>query len=335
VILTDNEKSIMKDIFDKVSFNVKNKRDNYFLEELRNELEVQLPGVCFKIKGKIDSACGVLVIKNLPKDERYYDTPLTEEMYVEKDTYYSELSVFAVNLIIGEPVTYSEEKEGQLIHNIYPVKGEEGKQENTGSKHFEFHTENGFHPFKPDYLSLYCVKKDSGNLGKTITSSIKEVLPLLGEEEIELLKQSNFTLRVSSSFYKNNDEQVKNRKIFVPVLRFHHDGNIEMIADFFLMEANEEKASKAFEKLKKLLFENRVEHDLNPGELLVIDNNVSVHGRTEFTPSYDKNDRWLQRGFSIKKIPKSAYFQSESRVFKTILEIDSIESSSDGEYATN
>ena len=34
---------------------------------------------------------------------------------------------------------------------------------------------------------------------------------------------------------------------------------------------------------------------LEPGELLLVDNDVVVHGRVPFTPRYDGSDRWLKR----------------------------------------
>ncbi|HZB32029.1 MAG TPA: TauD/TfdA family dioxygenase, partial [Streptosporangiaceae bacterium] len=34
---------------------------------------------------------------------------------------------------------------------------------------------------------------------------------------------------------------------------------------------------------------------LRPGEILVVDNDVAVHGRVPFTPRYDGTDRWLKR----------------------------------------
>ncbi|MGY2063643.1 TauD/TfdA family dioxygenase, partial [Nocardia gipuzkoensis] len=34
---------------------------------------------------------------------------------------------------------------------------------------------------------------------------------------------------------------------------------------------------------------------LHPGELLLVDNDVVVHGRVPFTPRYDGTDRWLKR----------------------------------------
>ncbi|MBK6763531.1 MAG: TauD/TfdA family dioxygenase [Micrococcales bacterium] len=38
---------------------------------------------------------------------------------------------------------------------------------------------------------------------------------------------------------------------------------------------------------------------LKAGDLLVVDNDVAVHGRTPFTPRFDGTDRWLQRTFVV------------------------------------
>ena len=45
---------------------------------------------------------------------------------------------------------------------------------------------------------------------------------------------------------------------------------------------------------------------LEPGDLLVIDNNVAVHGRTPFVARFDGTDRWLQRTFVVADLAPSA-----------------------------
>ncbi|RLA77952.1 MAG: hypothetical protein DRG78_16235 [Epsilonproteobacteria bacterium] len=41
---------------------------------------------------------------------------------------------------------------------------------------------------------------------------------------------------------------------------------------------------------------------LKAGDLLIVDNKRTVHGRTNFVPSYNFKDRWLQRAKVIKKL---------------------------------
>jgi len=42
---------------------------------------------------------------------------------------------------------------------------------------------------------------------------------------------------------------------------------------------------------------------LDDGDLLVIDNDRAVHGRTAFTPRYDGTDRWLRRALVVTSLP--------------------------------
>ncbi len=44
---------------------------------------------------------------------------------------------------------------------------------------------------------------------------------------------------------------------------------------------------------------------LTPGDLVIIDNRVTVHGRTAFQPRYDGADRWLQRTYVTTDLRRS------------------------------
>jgi L-asparagine oxygenase len=44
---------------------------------------------------------------------------------------------------------------------------------------------------------------------------------------------------------------------------------------------------------------------LAPGDLAIVDNRVTVHGRTAFRPRYDGADRWLQRTFVLADLRRS------------------------------
>ncbi|WP_280252487.1 TauD/TfdA family dioxygenase [Nocardia abscessus] len=51
----------------------------------------------------------------------------------------------------------------------------------------------------------------------------------------------------------------------------------------------------AYEQLTAELERVCVTAVLSPGELLLVDNDVAVHGRVPFTARYDGTDRWLKR----------------------------------------
>ena len=42
-----------------------------------------------------------------------------------------------------------------------------------------------------------------------------------------------------------------------------------------------------------------------PGDLAILDNRVTAHGRTAFRPRYDGADRWVQRTFVIADLRRS------------------------------
>ena len=44
---------------------------------------------------------------------------------------------------------------------------------------------------------------------------------------------------------------------------------------------------------------------LAPGDLAILDNRVTAHGRTAFRPRYDGADRWVQRTFVIADLRRS------------------------------
>lgn len=275
-----------------------------------NELEVvksQMPArilkelVSFK---RSSNLYGTIKFSNLPTDAILPVTPEKGELSEGKITNISEYILLLFMLCLGEPLAYEDEKGGLLIQNICPVKGQEKKQENTGSDLLEFHTEDGFHPYKPDFLALYCVKPDRDNKAKTITSSIRRVLKHLPNDAVEILREPLYIIKPPSSFGKE-DGLIQT----IPVL----SGTLldpEICMDFYLMEPQNELANWALDCLKKELLKASIGVVLQKGELLIVDNKKAIHARTGFVPKYDGEDRWLQRMFVVRDIHTSVSSRS-------------------------
>jgi len=47
---------------------------------------------------------------------------------------------------------------------------------------------------------------------------------------------------------------------------------------------------------------------LSDGDVLVIDNDRAVHGRTPFVPRYDGTDRWLKRALVVRELAHDDVF---------------------------
>jgi len=244
---------------------------------------------------------GALIIRNLPKDPALPDTPADGRQSLEKLTSVSECILLLSMLSLGEPISYLDEKEGALIQNICPIKGREQLQENTGSAYLEFHVEDGFHPYKPDYLGLICLKGDRDHKAMTVSASIRKVLPHLPWRAIDLLSKPLFHLRLSSSFTGTSEQRYVGP---MPVLTGHLL-EPDMCIDHFLMEGTTPEAKWALETLKRLLVAAAEPIDLQPGDMMIIDNRTAAHGRTGLTPRYDGQDRWLQRMFVVADARRS------------------------------
>jgi len=51
--------------------------------------------------------------------------------------------------------------------------------------------------------------------------------------------------------------------------------------------------------LGEVVVEHQAAVVLEAGDLLIVDNDLAVHGRRPFSPRFDGTDRWLQRTFVV------------------------------------
>jgi L-asparagine oxygenase len=245
---------------------------------------------------------GTLLFRNLPVDEDLPPTPDDGRVARDKDSHVSEGALLLLMMHLGDPIAYSDEKEGALIQNICPVKGKETRQENTGSVYLEFHTEDGFHPHKPDFLALYCLRQDHDGVARTATASVRRALGSIPGQAVSLLRRPLYRIRLASSFSGDGEGARYSRPM--PVL----SGDLlepELCVDLHAMEALDPAAEDALAALDAALKEVVVDHALEPGDMFVVDNRVAAHARTGFEPRYDGNDRWLQRLFVVQDLRRS------------------------------
>ncbi|MCY8973121.1 TauD/TfdA family dioxygenase [Bacillus atrophaeus] len=304
-VLTDKEKEELSQLVNSISVDL-----NQLNYSTLNELEK----TSYKIPNKLldhlisfkreKNQKGVILFRNLPIDKELPDTPSNGEPAKNKKGNISELLLYLFMLHLGEPIGYADEKKGQIIHDICPIKGKETNLENSGSQvFFTYHTEDAIHPHKPDYLSLVCLRSDHEEKAVTETASIVEALELLPGYAIDLLRQPLYRLSPPSSF--NSPElsvqtSVLSGNIIKPDLCIHGS----------LMEGVNDEARWALEELKKALSEVSSGVVLKPGDLIIIDNHLAAHARTAFKPKYDGKDRWLQRMFAVVDINKSSASRS-------------------------
>ncbi|TDB75476.1 TauD/TfdA family dioxygenase [Micromonospora sp. KC723] len=250
---------------------------------------------------RIGHPAGALVVRNVPVDDPLPPTPGDGYLPDWRTARIATAAQLLAMSQLGEIIGYADEKRGRIVQDIAPIIGAERRQENSGSAYLELHTENGFHPFKPDMLSLLCLRPDHDRVGRTLTGAVAGLLPKLSRVCLEELRRPLFRIRFSSSF-----AQMGSVGYSAPVAVLSGPPeDPELVADFHAMEPLTREARWALEELETVLAEALTPVALDTGTLLVVDNRHAVHGRTPFTPRYDGGDRWLRRCFAVADLRRS------------------------------
>ncbi|MFX4303731.1 TauD/TfdA family dioxygenase [Alicyclobacillus tolerans] len=267
-------------------------------DELLNRIEVvslQLPHrvvsnlIAFK---RSSNNYGMLLLRGLPIDVQLPLTPTTAQIGTVPDITTSKIVLLLHMLLIGEPIGYEDEQNGELFHHVYPIKGCEHRIENSGSKvFFDYHTEDAIHPFRPDHLALLCLRNDHDETAETRVSCISKALQVISPHAINILRKNLFELKAPSSFGKplSIRTPVLTESLLLPRVLF----------DYATMKGVTEEAQWALEQLNRAFNECSISVKLKPGDLAIIDNRIATHARTTFEPRYDGRDRWLLRLYTV------------------------------------
>ena len=277
----------------------------------------------FKTNPNIGSA---LLFKNLPLDDGLPNTPFDGKRVVCKKSFVSEACLTGFSQVLGDVYGYTHEKEGEIIHNICPIKNQEESISNEGSKQqLHFHTENAYFEFRPDYLSFYCLRPDHERNAIFSVIDVSELLRGLSEAEIETLKAPLFRVPTPDLLTKAY------RKVLWSGLRPVLSGSLyspNLLLFLPEMKTNTREANNVYEKIKQNILNSDIKScgiKLEKGDLVIINNRRAIHGRSAFTPRYDGKDRWLQRVYITNSLlDEYVYHQKDFRVLLDEKETNSL-----------
>lgn len=242
---------------------------------------------------------GSLLVRGLPVDaDALPDTPSTADS-VQRDATVAAAVLMMVACSLGDPVAYLAEKSGALVQDVVPVAGKERFSGNAGSVLLTFHNENAFHRHEPDYLLLLCLRADHDRTAGLRTACLREVLPLLSDAARAALFAPEFITAPPPSFGHDDETRAP-----TPVLLgdpADPDMRMATIATT-PVTARAEAALREFGQACDTACRTLV---LAPGDLAILDNRVTAHGRTAFRPRYDGADRWVQRTFVVADLRRS------------------------------
>jgi Fe(II)/alpha-ketoglutarate-dependent arginine beta-hydroxylase len=222
-----------------------------------------------------------------------------------KATAEQEFYLALCGMVLGEPFAWETLQSGRMIQNILPIPGDEKRQSGHGSQSLlEFHTEDGFHPRRCDYLLLLGMRNQ--DRVPTIVSSVRDAQ--LSDGDRAILAQPRFHIVPDSEHIRQLEAKDPNHPALADVYRMLNDPEptavlfgqpespyLRVDRPFMYCAPGDVAAEQALDRLMAEL--ERVQRDvvLAPGTLVVLDNYLAVHGRRAFTARYDGTDRWLKK----------------------------------------
>jgi L-asparagine oxygenase len=242
---------------------------------------------------------GALLIRNAPIGE-LPPTPPSPEAPVAKDLA-TELTLLTVARRLGQPVGYVPEHGGRIVQNIVPTQRDADRQTSTSSRsNLMFHTETAFHPHRPRYLLLLCLRGDPS--AHTTLASVHDIMDHLPDGVVDAMFEPRFRTAVDASFLAGRANELGPARPLVTGTREEPT----FIFDADLTVGIDAAAEDVLVAVRSAIAEVETSVVLEPGDLLVVDNNVAVHGRSPFSARFDGTDRWLQRAFVVTDLAPSA-----------------------------
>ncbi|WP_438490111.1 TauD/TfdA family dioxygenase [Streptomyces sp. S186] len=242
---------------------------------------------------------GALLVRGLPVDEENLPLTPTVPGSVQREASVPAAVLMMTACGLGDPAAFRAEKSGALVQDVVPVPGQETFQGNAGSVALMMHNENAFHAHRPDYVMLLCLRADHDGAAGLRTAGIREALPLLPEATVETLSAPEFATQPPPSFGACGGTVPAH-----PILSGDPE-DPDVRVDFAATTGTTERAVEALHVLEKAFDDVSYTVRLSAGDLAVVDNRVTLHGRTAFTPRYDGHDRWLQRTFVLTDLRRS------------------------------
>jgi hypothetical protein len=194
---------------------------------------------------------------------------------------------------MGRAFGWEGQQDGRLVHDIVPTKGHEREQTGASSSgELSAHTEDAFHPGRANLLLLACLRNRDGV--PTCLASVRHAR--LSALERALLERPALPILPDDSY----DETAGDEGSVPPEVATLWDGGgglrIRYDPAYTPLEQASDDYRAAYDWLGGELDRVAVDVPLEQGDVLVIDNDVAVHGRrVPFQARYDGTDRWLKR----------------------------------------
>jgi Fe(II)/alpha-ketoglutarate-dependent arginine beta-hydroxylase len=267
----------------------------------------------------------LLVVSGWPVDqEKVGPTPDHWKQHrPENDIVEEDMLLLLLGSLLGEPIGWSTQQDGRVVHDILPIRGHENEQLGSGSEEpLTWHVEDAFHPYRGDYLGMLCLRNPDGVPTTFAPLSSVRLTP----DQVAILSYPHFTIRPDESHLPKNrgdrsdrspEEDAVLRRAYarierqwssperIPVLFGDPRAPYVRLDPYFMDPPEDPVAQATLDEFTRQIDDALEDQVLQPGDFCFIDNFQAVHGRKPFRARYDGTDRWLRRINVVRDLRKS------------------------------
>lgn len=223
-------------------------------------------------------------------------------------------SAIACIAVLGSStVSYGSENDGALFVNLVVIPGESYQSEKSKGS-MKGHTDGVWFPIRgerhpwddrvapsPDFVCL-CALRNPKQVPTTVmplSDVLKKLTPAtidqLGIPQFDIGPQGTFKKRLREIF--GSDVIVEDSQLLFwvegqPWIRYSHSSTRTS-------DDEPSAASLAMEEFKAACLECASSHPLEPGDIVLVNNRLSLHGRAEVGEEHGEESRWLLRTYGL------------------------------------
>lgn len=241
---------------------------------------------------------GLLLLRGLLFDD--IDLELTPNGNARSNTPKLDTQLLLLTTLFLDVFSWQTYLDGDLVHNLAPKRENEGLQTSEGSIYDQLlHTEEAFHEHRPDAFALMAVRNPDNGPTKFVQW---HDLDIPGHIE-RMLRQPNYVIKADEA---NVAQDSPRSPVITHRLRF--DPAYTICTSLEAKEALEFMHDEANSKVQEI--------SLNPGDVILVNNEITLHGRKGFQPRYDGKDRWLKRVWLTRDLGRTRHLRAtpESRL---------------------
>ncbi|MFI5793019.1 TauD/TfdA family dioxygenase [Streptomyces sp. NPDC051677] len=261
-------------------------------------LLAQVPDAAAKLSDDVRQACrpvdtaeGLFVLRGLPVDDEALGATPGHWSTAGNSGALHDVVLLLLSTVMGTPLAWEGQQEGRFVHNIVPSPGHEEEQTGASSDVLlSPHTEDAFHPGRAHLLVLGCLRNPDSVA--TTAASIRHTR--LDADDLESLGRPVLPILPDDAYAEA--QGYDGAPPPVPTIWQSPDGpTLRFDPAYTPLDEAPEEYRAAYGRLEAELARVSVAVALTPGDVLVVDNDLVVHGRVPFKARYDGTDRWLKR----------------------------------------